>query len=71
MNSTLFNPIVADLIPGRYWCPQCDRSFEFLDVFGSLSGCNSNVTHQLVPIYVEPGPEDDDLRMPCDFGEGD
>lgn len=57
--------------PLRYWCRNCDRSFGPQEVSLNLPACSKGEQHQLVPIYVEHNPEDEELRTDADFGEGD
>jgi hypothetical protein len=57
--------------PLRYWCRNCDQSFSVKDVSESMPACSKGEKHQLVPIYVEQTPEDEELRTAADFGEGD
>jgi hypothetical protein len=63
------HPTVGTIL--RYWCRNCDRSFQAAETAKNLPPCTKGEGHELVPIYVEYNPEDDELRTDADFGEGD
>jgi hypothetical protein len=56
---------------GDYLCQNCETQFHFEAGLLTCPKCGSTARNELIPIYVEENPEEEQMYTRGDFGQGD